>query len=67
VTLVWWAPALWVEIMLLGADGSSSVLYGLCFDLLPFCQDCRAAPEVDVGRCQAAKALVAAVVVVVRD
>lgn len=24
----------------------AAVLDGLCFDLLPFCQDCRAAPEV---------------------
>ena len=32
----------------------ASVLDGLCFDLLPFYQDCWAAPEVNVGRCQIA-------------
>jgi len=26
----------------------AAVLDGLCFDLLPFCEDCGAAPEVDV-------------------
>ena len=40
------------------------VLDGLCFDLLPFCQDCRAAPEVDVGGCQITEAFVISVVVV---
>ena len=41
------------------------VLDGLCFDLLPFCQDCRAAPEVDVGGCQIAEAFVIPAMVVV--
>ena len=36
-------------------------------DLFPCCQDCRAAPEVGVGGCQIADALVAALVVVVLD
>jgi DNA replication protein DnaC len=30
----------------------AAVLDGMCFDLLPCCQDCRAAPEVDVGRAE---------------
>ncbi len=45
----------------------AAVLDGLCFDLLPFCQDCRAAPEVNVGRCQIAEAFVISVMVVVLD
>ena len=43
------------------------VLNGLCFDFLSFCQDCRVAPEVDVGGGQIAEALVVAVVVVGLD
>jgi len=44
-----------------------AVLNGLCFDVLPFCQDCRTAPEVDIGGGQVAEALMVAVVVVVLD
>jgi hypothetical protein len=36
----------------------AAVLDGLYFDLLPFCQDCRAAAKVDVGGCQIAEAFV---------
>lgn len=43
------------------------VLDGLCFDILPFCQDCRAAPEVDVGGCQISEAFVISAMVVVLD
>jgi len=43
------------------------VLNGLCFDLLPFCQDCWAGPEVDVGGCQIAEAFVISAMVVVLD
>ena len=45
----------------------AAALDGLCFDLPPFCQDCRAAPEVDVGWCEIAEAFVISVVVVVLD
>ena len=43
------------------------VLDGLCFDLLPFCHDCRAAPEVNVGGCQVAEAFVISPMVVMLD
>lgn len=45
----------------------AAVLNGLRFDLLSFCQDCRPAPEVDIGGGQIAETLVVAVVVVVLD
>ena len=39
------------------------VLDCLCLDLLPFCQNCRAASAVNFGGCQIAEAFVVAVVV----
>jgi len=45
----------------------AAVLDGLCFDFLPFCQDCRAAPEVNIGRCQIAEAFVISAMVVLLD
>ena len=45
----------------------AAVLDGLYFDLLPFCQDCRAAPKVDVGGCQIAEAFVISAMVVMLD
>ena len=42
-------------------------LDGQFLDLLPFCQDNRAAPEVDISRREVAEALVIAVVVVMLD
>ena len=43
------------------------VLDGQFLDLLPSCQDCRAASKVDVGGCQIAEAFVVSVVVVMID
>lgn len=43
------------------------VLNCLCFDFLPFCQNCWASSEVDVGGCQIAEAFVVTVVVVIFD
>lgn len=43
------------------------VLNCLCLDFPPFCQNCRASSEVDVGGCQIAVAFVVAVVVVIFD
>ena len=43
------------------------VMNDLCFDLLPFCQDWRAAHEVDVDGCQVAEAFVIPATVVVLD
>ena len=43
------------------------VLDGQFLDLLPFCQDNRAAPEVDISGREVAEALVIAVVVVMLD
>ena len=40
---------------------------GLAFDLLPFDQDGVAAPEVDVGGCEVAEALVVAPMIVMGD
>ena len=45
----------------------ATVLDGLYFDLLSFCQDCRAAPKVDVGGCQIAEAFVISAMVVMLD
>ena len=45
----------------------AAVLDGLYFDLLPFCQDCRAAAKVDVGGCQIAEAFVISAMVVMLD
>ena len=42
-------------------------LDGQFLDLLPFCQNGRPAPEVDVSGCEVAEALVIAVVVVMLD
>lgn len=45
----------------------AAVLDGLCFDLLPFCEDCRATSEVGVGACQVAEAFVISPMAVMRD
>ncbi len=44
-----------------------AVLDGLCLDLFSFYEDCRAAPEVNVGRCQIAEAFVISAMAVVLD
>jgi hypothetical protein len=45
----------------------AAVLDDVYFDLLPFCQDCRAAAKVDVGGCQIAEAFVMSAMVVMLD
>ena len=42
-------------------------LDGQCLDLLPFCQDCRAASAVDISGREVAEAFVIAVIVVMLD
>ena len=43
------------------------VLDGLCIDLLPFCQECRDAPKVNVDGCHIAEASVISAMVVLLD
>ena len=45
----------------------AAVLDSLCFDPLPLCQYCRAAPEVDVGGGQIAEAFVIPAMIVMLD
>ena len=45
----------------------AAVLDDVYFDLLTFCQGCRAAPKVDVSGCQIAEAFVISAMVVMLD